>query len=193
MNEFPMQVWLQWARGPMFWAALTFMVMGLVRHVAITAWGIARVICRAGDKRIPFRQVLAATLGWLAPLGQWRNRWLFSLTTVAFHVAIILVPVFLSGHIALWRQSLGFSWPAFPNYLATLFTVLALAAALALVVERIASRDSRALSRFQDYALPLVIAVPFASGFLTMHPGCNPFPYEATVLAHVVTPICFWF
>jgi nitrate reductase gamma subunit len=59
--------------------------------------------------------------------------------------------------------------------------------ALALVVERIASRATRALSRFQDYALPLVVAVPFASGFLVMHPGLNPFPHEATFFAHVMS------
>ena len=66
-------------------------------------------------------------------------------------------------------------------------TVVAIVAVLALVVERLAAGDSRALSRFQDYALPLVIGVPFASGFLVMHPGCNPFPYEATLLAHVLS------
>jgi nitrate reductase gamma subunit len=182
-----MEIWLQWARGPIFWAALTFMVVGLARHVAITAWGIARVICRAGDKRIPSRQVLVATLRWLVPMGCLRNRWLFSLTTVMFHVAIILVPVFLAGHIVLWQRGLGLSWPALPNYLATLLTVVALVAVLALVVERFASRDSRMLSRFQDYALPLVIAIPFASGFLVMHPRCNPFPYEAALLAHAMS------
>ena len=75
-----------------------------------------------------------------------------------------------------------------PNCLATSLTIVA-------VVqppwrwwsERVASRDTRALSRFQDYALPLVVAVPFASGFLVMHPGLNPFPFEATLLVHVMS------
>jgi nitrate reductase gamma subunit len=130
---------------------------------------------------------LAATLNWLFPVDRLRNRLLFSLTTLVFHVSIILVPIFLAGHIALWERSLGVRWPALPNSMATLLTVLALVSASALVIERIVARDSRALSRFQDYALPLVIAVPFASGFLVMHPGLNPFPYEATLLAHVMS------
>jgi hypothetical protein len=43
------------------------------------------------------------------------------------------------------------------------------------------------LSRFQDYALPLVIAVPFATGFLVMHPAINPFAFQATLLVHVMS------
>ena len=49
------------------------------------------------------------------------------------------------------------------------------------------ARIRRSLSRFQDYAIPLVIAVPFASGFLVMHPELNPFGYTATLLVHVMS------
>lgn len=182
-----MEAWLQWARGPIFWAALTFMVLGLARHVCVTVWEMARVIYRAGDKNIPTRQVFRTTLKWLFPAGHMKNRLLFSLSTFVFHVSIILVPLFLAGHIALWERGLGISWPALPNGLATFLTILAVIAALALVIERAVCRDTRMLSRFQDYALPLVIAVPFASGFLVMHPAWNPFPYEATLLAHVLS------
>jgi CBS-domain-containing membrane protein len=43
------------------------------------------------------------------------------------------------------------------------------------------------LSRFQDNALPLLIAVPFVTGFLAMHPASNPFSYEAVLLVHVMS------
>ena len=181
------EAWLEWARGPVFWAALTFMILGLARHVAVTFWEIARIIHKAGDKSIPSRQVLAVTLQWLVPVDRLKDRWLFSLTTLVFHVSIIVVALFLAGHIELWSPALGFAWPALPNFLATALTVAALVTAAALVIERLASRDSRALSRFQDYALPVVVALPFASGFLVMHPGLNPFPFEAALLVHVLS------
>ena len=69
-----------------------------------------------------------------------------------------MVTLFLAGHVQLWSPTLGFAWPALPNSLATALTVAALVTAVALVIERLASRDSRALSRFQDYALPVVVA-----------------------------------
>jgi nitrate reductase gamma subunit len=182
-----MEAWLAWARGPMLWAALTFMALGLARRVGITVWEVVRALRRAGDKNIPARQVAAATLRWLFPPDRLGNRPLFGVTTLLFHVSILLVPLFLAGHIALWAPILGFRLPTLPNWLASWLTVAAVVTALALVVERIASRATRFLSRFQDYALPLVVAVPFLSGFLVMHPAWNPFSFEATLLVHVLS------
>jgi len=178
---------IEWARGPLFRAALVFMVLGLLRHVFLTLWEMARIMHRAGDKVIPWRQVAVATLRWLFPTGHIKNRLVFSLTTLGFHVSIMLVPLFLAGHIALWERATGLSWPALPNSLADALTVAAAVTAALLVLERASARDSRHLRRFQDYALPLIIAVPFVSGFLVMHPGWNPFSYEAALLVHVLS------
>jgi nitrate reductase gamma subunit len=182
-----MEAWLEFARGPMFIFAFVFMLLGLVRHVVLTVWEIVRTLRRAGDKSIPYGKVALATLKWLLPAGKLKDRFLFTLTSLIFHVAILVVPIFLAGHIALWARGLGVFWPAIPNDAADVLTIVAVVTALALVIQRVASRATRALSRFQDYALPLLIAVPFASGFLLMHPDANPFSYEATLLVHVLS------
>jgi nitrate reductase gamma subunit len=70
---------------------------------------------------------------------------------------------------------------------ATTLTWIVIAAAVAVVIQRAGAKDSRALGRFQDYALPLFIAVPFLSGFLVMHPAWNPFSRDPTLLIHVVS------
>lgn len=173
--------------GPLFWTALAFMLFGLLRHLGLTLWEGARAYRRAGDKDIPTRTVLVSTLKWLVPVDRMANRWLYSLTTFVFHLGVILVPLFLAGHIELVRESVGVAWPAFPNPVATALTLALLATAVAVTVLRVGARDSRALSRFQDYALPLFIAVPFASGFLVMHPAWNPFARDPTLLVHVLS------
>lgn len=178
---------LEWARGPVFVFAFAFMVLGLLRHAALTVWETVRAIHRAGDKDIPYRQILVATLKWLFPVGKLKTRLAFSVTSVLFHVAVIIVPIFLAGHIVLWARGIGISWPAIPNLLADVLTVVAFVTAVVLVIQRATSQATRALSRFQDYAIPLVVAVPFATGFLVMHPGLNPFSYEAMLLAHVMS------
>ena len=182
-----MESWLEWARGPFFWAALTFMIFGLTRHSVLTVHDVVRTTRRAGDKNIPYGKVAAATLAWLFPFSKLRSRAFFGVTSLVFHVAIILVPIFLAGHIALWQRGLGVSWPAIPHLLADVLTVAAVVTALLLVVQRACAGDTRSLSRFQDYFLPLFIAVPFASGFLVMHPAWNPFPYEFSLLVHVMS------
>jgi len=173
--------------GPLFWTALTFMIFGLLRQVVLAGWEGARAFQRAGDKHIPVGQVLGNTLKWLVPFDRLRNRWLYSLTTLLFHVGVILVPLFLAGHIALWEKALGLSWPALPNSVATILTLVVVATVLAVVIQRVAARDSRALGRFQDYALPLFIAVPFFTGFLVLHPAWNPFTRDPTLLVHVLS------
>jgi nitrate reductase gamma subunit len=181
------EAWLDWARGPVFWAALTFMGLGLLRLLVVTIWQVARTMRRAGDKSFPSRQVAWATLKWLVPVDKVSNRFVFSMTTLAFHVSVILVPIFLAGHIALWKRGTGLSWPALPNLAADILTITAVVTAVAVVLQRAIARPSRSLSRFQDYAIPLVIAVPFASGFLVMHPAWNPFAFNATLLVHVIS------
>jgi len=136
---------------------------------------------------MPYRKIAKATLAWLFPVTRFGQRALLGVTSFVFHVAIIIVPVLLAGHIALWHRGLGLSWPAIPNGLADILTIVAIVAAVVLVVERAIARDKRAMSRFQDYFLPPLIALPFVAGFMVMHPSWNPFPYQVTLLVHVMS------
>lgn len=182
-----MQAWIEWARGPAFLFSFTFMAAGLLRHIVVTAWEMRRTMARAGDKNLPYGAALTATFKWLFPLGKLRHQLVFSLTSLAFHVAILLVPLFLAGHIVLWARGIGLQWPAIPHGMADVLTVVAIVTGVGLVVQRLAARATRALSRPQDYLLPLLIAVPFASGLLLVHQPMNPFSYSATFLVHILS------
>jgi len=173
--------------GPLFWTALAFMIFGLLRQAMLALWEGARAYRRAGDKTLPLGQVFGNTVRWLVPFDRLRTRWIYGLTTLLFHVGVILVPLFLAGHIALWERGLGASWPALPNAMATILTLTVVATALAVVIQRLGARKSRALGRLQDYGLPLFIAVPFLTGFLLMHPAWNPFTRDSALLAHVLS------
>jgi nitrate reductase gamma subunit len=182
-----LDTWIAIARGPVFRAALAFAIVGLARHAVITVWEMRRMARRAGDKRIPYRQVLAVTAKWLVPVGRLRQRPFLSFTSLTFHIAILIVPLFLAGHIALVKSGTGFSWWAINQDLADVLTIIAVSTAVLLVLQRAGAGDTRALSRFQDYVLPVLIAIPFASGFLVVHPSWNPFAYPLTMLVHVLS------
>ena len=181
MNE-----WLHWARGPLFWTAFAFMVLGLARQLALTLWELHRAWRRAGDRRLPRRSLVRNTIRWLVPFDRWRNRRLYSVTTLTFHAGVLLVPLFLAGHIDLWRRGIGASWPALPNPVATALTAAVILAAVAVMLQRAAALESRSLSRFQDYAIPLLIAVVFGSGLLVMHPQWNPVAADGALLLHAL-------
>ena len=182
-----METWLAWARGPAFWFALTFFVLGLIRHIALTVWEIGRAAARAGDKVFPYKALTLATLKWLFPFDKVSKRWYYSITTVAFHVSILVVPIFLAGHIVLIERGIGLSWPAIPNHLADVLTLIAIVTAIALVAERLAASDSRALSRVSDYAIPILVALPFVTGLLLARPALRPFSFDTTFFLHVMS------
>ena len=182
-----MEAWLEWARGPAFIFAFTFMVLGLVRHFVLTLAEMRRHLRRAGDPSLPYSKLARLMLEWLVPVGKIRKQLLYSVTSIIFHIAILVVPVFFAGHIALWARGLGLSWPAIPNQVADVLTIVAVVTAVALLVQRMSASATRSLSRFQDYALPPLIAVPFVTGFLAVHPASNPFSYEALLFVHVMS------
>ena len=182
-----MDAWLEWARGPAFVFCFSFMVLGLIRHVALTVWETTRTLRRAGDPSLPLAHIARTTLAWLFPRRAVGPELLFTATAVLFHAAMLIVPVFLSGHVVLWTRSTGLAWPALPNAAADVLTLVAVAAAGALAVRRITAKASRAISRPSDYALLVSIALPFVTGFLVQHPGINPFGFEPTLFLHVMS------
>jgi nitrate reductase gamma subunit len=179
--------WLALARGPIFRFAFIIMVLGLVRHVMLTWIGLARMAARTQNRKIPYRKVFQETLLWLFPFKNLKNRLWYSITSAIFHVGLIIVPVFLAAHILLWKQGVGISWPALSKAVADGMTISAILAGVALVIGRATHLQSRAISRFQDFFLPILLIVPFLSGYLASNPALNPFSYEVVMLTHVMS------
>ena len=179
--------WLEWARGPLFRLAFLIMALGLARLVILTGVGIFRALYRANDRKLPVKALVMATLKWLFPFKQLNNRLGYSIASVSFHVGLILTPIFLGAHIMLWKRGIGFGWPGLTSGLADALTILTVAAGIGLIIGRLANPFSRGISRFQDFALPPLLIIPFLSGFLAMHPALNPMPYNAAMLIHTLS------
>jgi nitrate reductase gamma subunit len=182
-----MEEWLAFARGPAFRFAIAILILGVLRHLVVTVLSVRTIMSRAGDKALPWKAIRASTLGWLFPVRHLGQSRIFTASSIAFHAGVLLAPLFLAGHVLLVDRTIGISWPTLPNLLADILTVLAIVGLTAVAVVRMSSKDGRALSRPSDYAILVLTALPFLSGFLTMHPGLNPFPFEFTLLLHVLS------
>jgi len=183
-----MEQWLEWARGPVFRFAFAIMLLGLFRLVVLNIIGLISLAQRARDKRVPFKVVARDTVKWLFPFNRVSTGQLFfTAVSFLFHICIIVVPIFLGAHILLWERGLGFGWLTLNQGLADILTIIAIVTSVTLFVRRVSTKLTRTLSRPQDYALPLLIAMPFLTGYLAMHPAVNPFSYNPTMLVHVLS------
>jgi nitrate reductase gamma subunit len=187
-----MDEWLAFARGPFFRFTFAIMVLGLACNIITTLWSVTRAHRLTSHKDVPWRRVAAGTVDWIVPLRHLRQRWLYSTLSIVFHVGVILTAVFLAGHIRLIQSNLGISWRVLPVGVADALAVMTVAALLGLLIVRLASRASRAISRAQDWILPMLLAIPLVSGFLAANPHFNPFPYNPTMLVHMLSAgVCF--
>ncbi len=185
-----MEQWLEWARGPAFIACFAIMLIGLLRVVVLNTVSVVSLIRKSKKtgRKIPWRMIIKESLKWFFPFKKgFQQRGIFSFTSMVFHVAIMVTPIFLGGHILLWNRGLGISWPGVSNMVADYFTLIAIVTGIALFVQRVGLKASRKISRTQDYLLPILIVIPFLSGYLVMHPGINPFGYLGTMFVHVMS------
>jgi len=177
------------ARGPLLKLSLLIMAAGLIRACVLQIWELGWAWGRAGDQVVGWRAVIKRSLVWLLP---WRYlgpeaRRLYNFTSFVFHVGIILVPLFLAGHVALWEKGLGIAWITLPPTLADWLTVLTVLAILGLLVGRGANEGSRRLSKAQDWILPVFCLLPFISGFFVVHPLLSPIDPQLVYLLHLLS------
>lgn len=183
-----MEAILEFARGPLFRFCFAIMALGLLRLFVLDLFGAYEAYRRAGDKKLPWGLMTRRSLQWVFPVNRvYRNRPFYSVFSILFHIGLLLVPIFLLAHVQLWQKAVGISWPALPKVLADWLTAGTIVFALALFIGRVSSRTSSFLSRKQDYLWPLLLIVPFVTGFICANVNINPSMYRLTMLVHVLS------
>jgi nitrate reductase gamma subunit len=183
-----MEAWVDLARGPLFRISLTICVFGLGYRFAVALSQAVGAYLRAGDKEVPWKVVAGATLQWVFPRGLLRSRPLYSVASVLFHVGIILLPLFLAGHVVLLEEWswLATVWPTLPPLVADVLTVNTVVLAAGLLAGRLVTPTSRALSRVSDVGIMIVLLLVVLFGFLAAHPTWSPFGARSMLLVHIL-------
>jgi nitrate reductase gamma subunit len=180
------EAWIEFGRGPLFRMAFALMILGLLRILINTALGILGALRRNPDRIVAWREVVRQTVAWLFPVGRlWRKRPVYSSVSLLFHCGLLVVPFFLAAHVLLWERSVSVAWPPIPQVLADWLTLLTIVTGAALFLGRLLSANARALSRRQDYLWPLLLVVPFATGYICSNALIGPKTYQSLMLIHV--------
>jgi nitrate reductase gamma subunit len=181
-----LDAWLDFGRGPLFRLCFILMILGLGRIFVLTIIGLVENYRRNPDKIIPYKELINKTFAWLLPVNRlWTKRPLYSTVSFAFHVGLILVPLFYGAHVLLWKNSVGFAWFSLSETWADVLTLVVIAGGVILFLMRSLYAPARALSRKQDYVWPLLLVVPFITGYICAHNGISPAGYQWMMLIHI--------
>ncbi|MCG6912969.1 respiratory nitrate reductase subunit gamma [bacterium BMS3Abin03] len=183
-----MESWLEFARGPLFRLSFAILILGLLRILFLDIWGAYKAYRKAGDKSMPWKLIFSRSMEWLFPVKRVaHNRPVYSIFSILFHIGLILVPIFLFAHVKLWKRSVGISWMTLPYNLAYWLTVSTIVFAIALIIGRIFNKSSSFISRKQDYLWPVLLIIPFITGFVCANLNVDPKSYQFFMLMHVLS------
>jgi nitrate reductase gamma subunit len=179
---------LEFAQGPLFRLTFALMVLGLIRIFILDIWGIAEAYRKAGDKAVPWGQAVARTIQWLFPVKRvLHHRPIYSVVAILFHIGLLVTPIFLFAHVELWKSGLGVGWITLPQTWANWLTLAAIILGVLLFLGRIGSSNARILSRKQDYLWPLLLIIPFITGYVCANMSISPASYQLFMLLHVLS------
>ncbi len=179
---------LDFARGPLFRLTFAIMVLGLARLLFLDIIGMYRAYRRTTDKKMPWKLIFSRSFEWFFPVKRViRERHVYSLLSIVFHIGLIIVPLFFFAHVNLWKEAVGISWPALPYSWAFWLTICTIASALFLLISRLTVKAMRALSLGRDYLWLLLLLVPFVTGFICANVDVGPGSYQVLMLVHVLS------
>jgi len=185
--------------GPVLWATFLISFGGLIVRAVLYVrgldWRLDRVAYRPNLKygiRGGLRSIVAFLIPFKARL--WQTRPGFTLIFFAFHIGLLVTPIFLEAHNVMFKQAFGFSLPAMPTGLADGLAWVCLVGGLFLALRRIAFPEVRIITNFYDYLLLIISVLPFATGLIARYEmGDYTFWLNAHILSGEIWLICLPF
>lgn len=173
------------ASGPMVW--VTFIVF--VAGSAYRLWKMFSLINKKERYIYSYMSLshsLRSILHWIIPFGttNWRLHPLTTIATFAFHICLVIAPIFLTAHVVMVAFSWGLSWPTLSAGVTDIMTVIVIACCLFFLGRRIILKEVKYLTTLSDYILLLITAAPFITGFLAYHQVSD---YQVWVLLHILS------
>lgn len=159
---------LSFIEGPLLWIVFLLFIIGIIIRIIFFFF---EIIKSSRDKDHRLRYSLATFGRSLLPFhNAFRKKSLYATLRYIFHICLIVVPIWFSGHIALWEESrFEWAWRALPDTWADWMTLLLLGLAIYFLIRRFAVKDIRFNSSIPDYVIIILTALPFVTGYLLTH------------------------
>jgi nitrate reductase gamma subunit len=170
--------------GPLAWVAFLLFFGGSIYRLVSMLMLVA--------KKEPFiftymswRYSLRSIFRWIVPFAtvNWRRQPVLTVVTFAFHICLIVTPLFLLSHVILWDEAFDISWWTLPDAVADIMTVIVILGAVYFLVRRLSLPEVKFVTSASDFVILAIVAAPFVTGFLAYHQW---FAYRLMMCLHVL-------
>jgi nitrate reductase gamma subunit len=170
--------------GPLAWLAFILFFGGCL-------YRLIRLILMVKDKEpfiftyMSWRYSLRSIIHWLTPFGtvNWRRHPVLTVVTFAFHICLVVTPIFLLAHVILWEEAFGVSWWTLPDTLADVMTLIVVAGCIFFLIRRLSQPEVKYVTSASDFVILAIVAAPFVTGFLAYYQWLN---YPLIMILHIV-------
>ena len=170
--------------GPLAWTAFILFIGGsLYRLIAMLILAIRKE--RFIFSYMSWKYGIRSILHWITPFAaeNMRRHPILTVVTFAFHICLILTPIFLLSHVILWDESWNVSWWSLPDSVADFMTMIVIAGCIFFLVRRLASPEVQFVTSASDYVILAIVAAPFVTGFFAYHQW---FAYKSFMILHIL-------
>ena len=169
--------------GPLAWLAFVLFVGG-------SLYRLAHLILLTHRKEkfiysyLSWKYSLRSIIRWVTPFGteNMRRHPVMTLVTFAFHICLLVMPVFLLAHVILIEEAWGWSWWTLPDSLAVFMAAVVVGSCVFFAVRRLTTPEVQYVTSASDYVLLAVVAAPFVTGLVAHYQW---FGYQWFSILHI--------
>ena len=171
--------------GPLAWAAFIVFIAGSLYRLINMLY-----LVNKKEKFIftymSFKYSFRSIFHWITPFAtvNWKMHPVLTIVTFAFHICLIITPVFLLSHAILWDESWNISLWSLPDGVADIMTLIVVGSCIFFLIRRLVSPEVQYVTSASDYVILAIVAAPFITGFIAYHQWVN---YQFFMILHIIS------
>jgi nitrate reductase gamma subunit len=172
-------------RGPLAWVAFILFFGGILYRL-ISMLLLARKKDNVVFEYFSLYYGLRSILHWIIPFANTNSkaRPIFTIFTFAFHICLLVAPIFLLAHVILWDESFNISWWSLSDGVADIMAIIVIVACGYFLWRRLTQPEVKFVTSASDYLILSIVAAPFITGFLAYHQWVE---YKFILILHIIS------
>ncbi|MBU4344419.1 MAG: respiratory nitrate reductase subunit gamma [Desulfobacteraceae bacterium] len=169
--------------GPLVWLAFIIFIGG-------SLYRIYYMLQNTKKEKVVFPHMslehsLASLAHWVIPFNNqyMRKRPIFTIVSFAFHICLVITPIFLLAHVILWDESWNMSWWTIPETVTDWMTIIVIVGCIFFLYRRLTDPVVKNVTDGSDYLLLAITVLPFITGFIAYH---QLFAYKTMLIIHIL-------